>query len=459
MKQQDYYEILGVRRGATAEEILQAYRERIQKFHPDLHTGDSKAATELLSEKTKAINEAYATLQDPEQRKTYDEQFLSPSENQEEIETATGETETDETATYETPTRPSSKELPPLLRTFLFPFKVFLRPVLTLGSSVIAAFLAFLGAFLTLNIFFIAFRALLFLFQAAVLLVVLGLEVFLLLYFLQIFLYSCLLYLFGAGARWASATPKKHFAYLPLVLFAFYFLNRFVAIFSHFPAALKTLHGLPGSGVLIHLTLPGTFLPSFVPTFFGFFSVLANRPFYLDPSKLANLVGGLGAGLLLGVLCFGKRKEGWGLLPATALALTALLLVALLPSFTGRGASNLQKNELVGVWQAPVQAGKQPYDGQLVITEDNLLLVNDPIYPTFWFPCCYRLRPSAPKAPVEFTIGGKNSIELAVFPLSLLPHVTNFLWGKNIKIIENKGVIQSLSIGGKPYVKLKNNSE
>jgi len=37
VKQQDYYEILGVSRDATFEEIVEAYREMIQRFHPDLH--------------------------------------------------------------------------------------------------------------------------------------------------------------------------------------------------------------------------------------------------------------------------------------------------------------------------------------------------------------------------------------------------------------------------------------
>lgn len=73
MKQQDYYEILGVRRDAAFEEIVEAYREMIQRFHPDLHPHDSKEAADLLGEKTKAVNEAYDTLKDTTKRREYDE--------------------------------------------------------------------------------------------------------------------------------------------------------------------------------------------------------------------------------------------------------------------------------------------------------------------------------------------------------------------------------------------------
>jgi len=445
MKQQDYYEILGVSREAASEEILQAYREMVQKFHPDLHPGDSKEATDLFSEKTKAINEAYDTLKDPVKRKEYDEQLLSQNENKEIIETEEIETET----------IPRRNGFLTLLNTLLFPLKVFLRPVLSLVPLVISSFLSFLGSFLTLNIFFIVFRAIVFLFQSAVLLVVLGIEVFLLIYIIQILLYSCLISLFVLVARWARDTPKKHFAYIPLVLFAFYFINRFASICSHFSSEIKTLHVLPGSGVSFKLTLPGTFLPRFVPSFFGFFSVLANRPFYIDPSKTAIMAGVVGACLLLGVFFLVNRKQILSMIPATAISLAVILLVAFLHPFAVIGANNMIKNELVGVWHATIQSGKSNYDGQLVITEDNLLLVNDPDFPTPWFPCCYRLRTVGTKDPVEFTVGGKNSIELAVFPLSLIPRVTNFLWGKNIQIVEKKGSIQSLSINRKPYVKLK----
>ena len=62
----DYYEILGVPRNATLDEIKKAYRELALKYHPDRNK--SKEA----EEKFKEINEAYAVLSDPEKRKQYD---------------------------------------------------------------------------------------------------------------------------------------------------------------------------------------------------------------------------------------------------------------------------------------------------------------------------------------------------------------------------------------------------
>lgn len=61
----DYYEILGVKRDASPEEIKRAFRELAQKYHPDKPGGDA--------EKFKEINEAYQVLSDPEKRKMYDQ--------------------------------------------------------------------------------------------------------------------------------------------------------------------------------------------------------------------------------------------------------------------------------------------------------------------------------------------------------------------------------------------------
>jgi len=63
----DYYEVLGISRNASPDEIKKAYRKMARKYHPDVNRDDENAA-----EKFKEINDAYEVLSDPQKREVYD---------------------------------------------------------------------------------------------------------------------------------------------------------------------------------------------------------------------------------------------------------------------------------------------------------------------------------------------------------------------------------------------------
>lgn len=68
MEYRDYYKILGVGRGSSADEIKSAYRKLALQYHPDRNPGDKQA-----EDRFKEINEAYQVLSDPQKRSRYDQ--------------------------------------------------------------------------------------------------------------------------------------------------------------------------------------------------------------------------------------------------------------------------------------------------------------------------------------------------------------------------------------------------
>ena len=67
MAKRDYYDVLGVNKSASPEELKSAYRKLAVKYHPDKNPGDSKA-----EEKFKEASEAYGILSDKEKKQNYD---------------------------------------------------------------------------------------------------------------------------------------------------------------------------------------------------------------------------------------------------------------------------------------------------------------------------------------------------------------------------------------------------
>ena len=64
----DYYEVLGLSKGASEDDIKKAYRQMAKKYHPDMNPGDKEAEA-----KFKEVNEAYAVLSDPDKKAKYDQ--------------------------------------------------------------------------------------------------------------------------------------------------------------------------------------------------------------------------------------------------------------------------------------------------------------------------------------------------------------------------------------------------
>ena len=67
-EKRDYYEVLGVKKDASEDEIKSAYRKLAKQYHPDLHPDDAQAEA-----KFKEVNEAYETLSDSQKRAQYDQ--------------------------------------------------------------------------------------------------------------------------------------------------------------------------------------------------------------------------------------------------------------------------------------------------------------------------------------------------------------------------------------------------
>ena len=66
-EKRDYYEVLGINKGASDAEIKSAYRKMAKKYHPDLNPGDAEAEKSF-----KEVSEAYEVLSDADKKQRYD---------------------------------------------------------------------------------------------------------------------------------------------------------------------------------------------------------------------------------------------------------------------------------------------------------------------------------------------------------------------------------------------------
>ena len=71
-QKRDYYEVLGLQKGASPDDIKSAYRKMALKWHPDRWVDGSEAEKKTAEEKFKEASEAYSVLSDPDKKARYD---------------------------------------------------------------------------------------------------------------------------------------------------------------------------------------------------------------------------------------------------------------------------------------------------------------------------------------------------------------------------------------------------